>query len=60
MAIWRVEYHVNDETAVHWDDDLSMVCIDDEQVVDADGLDDLIEALQRIKADLARAKGGAA
>jgi hypothetical protein len=59
MAIWRVEYHVNDETTAHWDDDLGMVCIDDEQVVDADGIDDLIEALQRIKADLARAKGGA-
>jgi hypothetical protein len=59
MAVGRVVYHVNDETTVHWDDDLSMVCIDENPVVDADGIDDLIEALQRIKADLARAKGGA-
>jgi len=57
--VWRVVYHVNDETAVHWDDDLSMVCVDDEQLVDESGIDGLIEALQRIKADLARAKGGA-
>lgn len=58
MAV-RVVYHVDAETQVEWDEEFDYVKIDDEHVVPESGIDDLIEALQRIKADLSRAKGGA-
>jgi hypothetical protein len=58
MAV-KVIYHVDAETQVEWDDEFEYVKIDEEHVVPEKGIDDLIEALQRIKADLARAKGGA-
>jgi hypothetical protein len=59
MAVAAV-YHIDDSCEVWWDEEIQYVKIDGEQVVSEDGIDDLIEALQRIKADLARAKGGAA
>jgi hypothetical protein len=45
---------------VRWDEETQYVKIDGAEAVPEDGIDDLIEALQRIKADLAREKGGAA
>jgi hypothetical protein len=58
MAV-AATYFVDDACEVRWDEETLYVRIDGEQVVSESGIDDLIEALQRIKADLARAKGGA-
>lgn len=58
MAVSAV-YGIGEETNVYWCQSAEYVFIDGSRVVKADEIDDLIEALQRIKADLARAKGGA-
>jgi hypothetical protein len=52
-------YSIGEETQVYWDRSTEYVFIDGSRVVREAEIDDLIEALQRIKADLARAKGGA-
>ena len=58
MAVKTV-YHT-DSCKVCWNDETDLVEIDGSGICEAKEIDDLIEALQRIKADLARAKGGAA
>ena len=57
MAVQAV-YHT-ESCEVSWNEKDGFVEIDGTSICSDDDIDDLIEALQRIKADLARAKGGA-
>lgn len=57
MAVKAV-YHT-ESCKVCWNNEVELVEIDDNGICEADEIDDLVEALQRIKADLAREKGGA-
>ena len=57
MAVEAVYHTATCE--VCWNKESELVEIDGSDTCSEDEIDDLIEALQRIKADLARAKGGA-
>lgn len=57
MAVRAVYVFSDDESGLEFRDGYVWTC--GESIAAEDEIDDLIEALQRIKADLARAKGGA-